>query len=170
MANFSLNSASQYIANKFFQWAGNDSLRNNLVRAQVNFQDFKLTATEMDDLATTPVALLPAPGAGLVNIVDAIFVWVNPGATPFELGSGVLEFRYTDDSGSKVITDIANGVVESATSVYAQNPGIVSVPVANAAIVAHASADVTAGDGDIRGRIFYHTVRAAELGAATSNS
>lgn len=166
MANYSLASFTDYIRNKFFQWSGNDELRNNLVRAQMNFQDFKLTAAQMDALNATPVSVLSAPGSGLLNVVQSIMVYVNPGATPFELGSGVLEFRYTDASGAKVITDVANAVVESATAYYNVCPGILAAGVTNAAIVAHASADVTAGDGDIRGRIYYRTIRISELGNA----
>lgn len=159
----SFNSVLAYVQNKFYQWAGEDTLRGQLVRSNQNYKDFKLTAAQMDALNATPVSVLPAPGVGLANVIDSIVLFVDAGATPFELGSGVLEFRYTDGSGAKVVTDIANAVVESATDAYGNNPGIVAAVSLNAAVVAHASADVTAGDGAIYGRIFYHTVNPSEL-------
>ena len=138
-------------------------MRDNVIRITESFQDTVLTSAQMDTLNATPVSLVPAPGSGLVNIVTGVYVEVTPGSTPFELGSGVLEVRYTDGSGSKVITDIANAVVESASLAKGWNPPIVCVPVSNAAIVAHTSADVTAGDGSVKFRVFYKTVLSSEL-------
>lgn len=159
-----LNSLLDRYKQAFLQFCGDTGFRDHLLRAQTNYKDFVLTAAQMDTLNATPVTVLAAPGSGLVNLVQAIFLQVNStGFTAFELGSGVLEFRYVDGSGSKVITDVVNGVVESATDVQDLCPPIVCTPSANALICAHASADVTAGTGNIQGRIWYRTVKVSEI-------
>ncbi len=149
--------------NYFYQWCGQSDLRDNLVRCQTSFVDFKLTAAQMDTLNATPVTVLAAPGAGLMNIVDSIVTYIAPGATPFELGSGTLGFLTTDGSGAAVATAVPNASVESATAVYYSSVALAVAPAVNVPIVIKASADVTAGDGLVYGRIFYHTVQVGEL-------
>lgn len=162
--SLSLNFLTEYVKNKMYQVHGENNFRDQVLRVMTNYQDFVLSAAQMDALNATPVTVLAAPGAGLVNIPVGLLLRVNStGFTAFELGSGVLEFRYTGASGSKIVTDIANAVVESATDVLGWNPAIVSVPVVNDIIVAHASADVTAGTGNIQGRLFYKTVLMSEI-------
>lgn len=162
--SLSLNGLLATYKQKFLQFCGDTEFRDQLLRSHTFFKDFVLTAAQMDALNATPITLLAAPGVGLVNIVQGIFLQVNAtGFTPFELGSGVLEFRYTDGSGAKVITDVTNAVVESTTDVMDWCPGIVAAPLSNALICAHASADVTAGTGNIQGRIFYRTVKVSEI-------
>lgn len=135
---------------------------SQLHQSNLQSADVTLSAAQMDALNATPVSIVAAPGSGYAILVVGIYLKVNStGFTAFELGSGVLEFRYTDATGAKVVTDVANAVVESATDVLSWNPAIVAAPVANAAIVAHASADVTAGTGNIQVRIYYRTIRSA---------
>jgi hypothetical protein len=143
---------------------GDAELRDHLVRSFCNYKDFVLTAAQMDTLNATPVEILAAPGSGIINIPVGLLLKVNStGYTAFELGSGVLEFRYTDASGAKIVTDVVNGTVESATDLLSYHPPIVALPVANAAIVAHSSTDVTAGTGNIQGRLFYRPVKISEI-------
>lgn len=149
---------------KVLEYANTVEHRDDLNRAGHSYQDFVLSAAQMDTLNATPVTLLAAPGAGMYNLVTSILLQVNStGFTAFELGSGVLEIRYTDGSGAKVITDVTNAVVESATDVADFCPAIVCAPVLNAVICAHASADVTAGTGNIQGRIYYRTLKISEV-------
>lgn len=149
--------------NYFYGWCGQNDLRDNLVRTQTSFADFKLTAAQMDTLNATPVAILAAPGAGLMNIVQSIVTYVAPGVTPFELGSGTLGYLTTDGSGAAVATAVPNASVESASAVYYLSVPLAVAPIANVAIVVKASADVTAGDGLVYGRIFYRTINVGEL-------
>jgi hypothetical protein len=159
-----LNKCSDSDKQKMLNYVGDPEFRDDLCREGHNYQDFVLSAAQMDALNATPVSLLAAPGSGLINLVSNIYIKVNStGLTAFELGSGVLEFRYTDASGAKVVTDVTNAIVESATDVEQYLPGIVVTAVSNAAIVAHTSADVTAGTGNIQGRIFYRTVKVSEI-------
>lgn len=149
--------------NRVHQWAGESSLRDHLVRTQLGYQDFTISAAEMDALAATPKTILVAPGSGLVTLVTEIVTFVDAGSTPFELGSGVLSFKYTDGSGASVVADVPNASVESATDVYYKSIGVSVAAVANAPIVASASADVTAGNGVIYGRIYFLTLDSASL-------
>jgi len=149
---------------KQLQSVGDIEFSDNLGRSGDNFVDFVLTAAQMDALNATPITVLAAPGSGYVNVCTGLFLKINStGYTAFELGSGVLEFRYTNASGAKVVTDIANASVESSTDLDVWSPAIVASVVENAVICAHASADVTAGTGNIQGRLFYKTIKLAEI-------
>lgn len=164
MASLSFNRLVGKWRQRVLQTGTGEELADQMARSGDCFQDFVLTAAQMDALNATPVSILAAPGAGLVNIVTGLIIRVNStGFTAFELGSGVLEVRYTDASGAKVVTDIVNGTVESATDLVSYSPPIVALPVVNAAIVAHTSTDVTAGTGNIQGRLYYKTVKLAEI-------
>lgn len=162
--SLSLNSLLDRYKQKFLQFCGDTEFRDHLLRTHINYKDFVLTAAQMDTLNATPVTVLAAPGSGLVNVVTGLFLKVNStGFTAFELGAGVLEFRYTDATGAKVVTDVTNAVVESATDVQDWCPPIVVASLANAVICAHASADVSAGTGNIQGRLFYQTIKVSEI-------
>lgn len=97
-----------------------------------------LTAANIIAMGTTPVVLVPAPGAGRVIIVKGIGFQMTRTATAFT-GGGAVEFRYTDDSGAKVSADVAESVVDTggAGVAYVHVAGIEAsiTPVANAAIV-----------------------------------
>ena len=97
-----------------------------------------LTAANIIAMGTTPVALVPAMGAGRVIVVKGIGFQMTRTATAFT-GGGALEFRYTDASGAKVSADIAESVVDTggAGVEYVHVAGIEAsiTPVVNAAIV-----------------------------------
>lgn len=162
--SLSMNAYQDSFKQKFKEVHGDTGFVDHRLRTQVSYQDFLLSATQMDTLNATPVTVLAAPGSGLTNICMGLFLKVNStGFTAFELGAGVLEFRYTDATGAKIVTDVANATVESATDLISYSVPIVSLAVENAVIVAHTSTDVTAGTGNIQGRLFYVTVKVSEI-------
>lgn len=162
--SLSLNRLSDYAKTKMLQFVCDPSFLSHLNRCSESYQDFTLTAAQLDTLNATPVTVLAAPGSGLYNIVTGIALMINStGLTRMELGSGVMEFRYTNASGSKVITDVTNTVVEAASDALGYNPAIVCVPVANAAIIVNASADISSGTATIQGRIYYRTLKLSEI-------
>lgn len=167
MAQFSFNSLVAKWKQRWDSVFCESFMRDNVLRSITHFQDFELTATQLDAANATPVQILAAPGAGLANVIMGIFTFVDAGATPFELGAGTLDFKYTDGSGAAVATAVPNATVESASDTYYWSPPSAVVPVVNAKIVAQPSADVTAGDGTIYGRIFYKTVKVSELSTGT---
>lgn len=125
--------------------------------------DKQLTAAALDTANATPVVLIPAPGAGKVIMVTGIFSYVDFVATRLELGSGTLDFKYTDGSGVAVATAIPNTTVELNSDTYYVSAPLAGVAVPNAAIVASASADVTSGDSIINVRIAYRTVTVSDI-------
>lgn len=163
MSQLSFNSLDPRNSNRMFGWVGENVLAKNLLSTQLNYVDWTLSSTQMDTLNATPVTLLAAPGSGLMNIVEGIVTFVDAGSTPFELGTGTLGFLYTDGSGDAVATAVPNATVESASDVYYYSVPLAVAPLANALICAKASADVTAGNGTLYGRIFYKTIVVADF-------
>lgn len=146
---------------------GGTEYRDHLLRAQLSYVDFALTAAQLDTLNATPVTVLAAPASGYIYLVDSWFVKVlSTGLTRMELGSGTLRLQYTDGSGTEAATAVTNTVVESATDALFVGPGAAIVPVAAAALVVSASADVTSGTATVRGRIWYRRVKIDELVAS----
>jgi hypothetical protein len=97
-----------------------------------------LTAAQIKALFTTPIALVAAPGAGKVIVVDRIF-GESVGVTAAFAGANALEFRYTDGAGLKVSADLPASFINAAdaTTVFGTVGGIEAalVPTANAAVV-----------------------------------
>jgi hypothetical protein len=124
----------------------------------VQVAEIALTAVLINAIRTTPVALVPAPGAGRVVIVESIVMQMVRTATQFASG-GAVEFRYTNGSGAKVSADISATLVTGAAgTAYASVAGVTTelTPVANAAVVITcASADFTTGTGTGKVRVAY---------------
>jgi hypothetical protein len=97
-----------------------------------------LTADEIKELNTTPIALVAAPGAGKVIVVDRIFGESIGVTAPFDAGTSTLRFQYS--GGAQVTADLPVTFIEAAagSTVYGTVGGIEAalVPVANTAIVA----------------------------------
>lgn len=151
------------VKSKFSELHGDTAFRDNLIRGELGFQDTKFTAAQMDTLNATPLEVLAAPPTGYINLVQAIFTRIVPGATPFELGSGTLGFLLTDGSGASVATAVPNATVESATTTHYLSPPAAVVPLLATKVVAKPSADVTAGDGAVYVRVYFLSVKVAEM-------
>lgn len=109
-----------------------------------------LSAADIIAMRTTPVALVPAPGANnLIIVEDIVFKMVRT-ATAFT-GGGAVEFRYTDGAGAKVTADVSAILVTGAAgTAYSNVAGVTTelTPVANAAIViTNATAAFATGTG-----------------------
>jgi hypothetical protein len=122
-----------------------------------------LSAAQILALSATPIALVAAPAAGKIIIVDSILVKMVRTSTQFANG-GALEFRYTDGSGAKVTADVASSLVTGAAgTAYAHVGGIEAslTPVAAAAIiVTNATAPFITGTGTGRITVRYRIVTA----------
>lgn len=134
-------------------YAGDREMGENLLGTHGGFVIVEITADEMDALSATPKELIPAPGTGKVVVVQDAFAFVDAGGTQFS--SVAIEIRYTNGSGDKVTADIAAGTVASATDAYYHAVGASVAGVANAAVVAKAASDISAGNGTLWLKVRY---------------
>ena len=116
-----------------------------------------VTSAELLDLHNTDATLLPAPGAGLMWVVDEVFGFLDHGGTDYTVGAGDdLQFRYTNDSGGLVVATVDDAIIGNSGDIYFRRVGIDVEPVANAAVIATniaAAGAWTLGDGDLKWRI-----------------
>jgi hypothetical protein len=123
-----------------------------------------ITSAQLLALHTTDVALLPAPGAGLMWVVDEIHGFLDHGGTDYTVGLGDdLQFRYTNDAGALVVSTVDDAIIGNSGDIYFRRVGIDVEPVANAAVIATniaATGAWTLGDGDLKWRILARLVAA----------
>lgn len=121
------------------------------------FKDVTLTTAQLLALFTTPVSVLPAPGAGYANIVTAVYGSISYNSATYS-GANNIVLKYTDASGVTVATFTAAFLNSSASAGYLAI-GASGVAAANAAIVASmGTANPTVGDSALKLRIYYRKV------------
>jgi len=111
------------------------------------------------DLNSTPVELVAAPGAGVYIDVDSIHWFLDYVSAAYDgTKTGNLMAKFTDGSGDEVAGQVAEtGFMDQTADVHALVKGVDYVPVANAAIVAHADNDwySAAGDSPVIAEVLY---------------
>lgn len=137
---------------------------NRLAKRTDKSRRVVLTSAQILALNATPISLLPAPGAGLVNVVTGVMVTKVAGTAYAGIAAGEdLALKYTDASGSVAATVEMTGFADSTAATVAwAAPAATSFPVANAAIVAHMlTGEITTGDSPFVLRIYYKTIKSA---------
>lgn len=165
---FSYSPVSDRIEAYFKGIFGSAAVADNFIRTQDGFEDFSISSTEMNTLNATPKTIISAPGAGKFLLATQAFTFIDVGSVDFELGSGTLDYNYTDGSGDPVVTVVPNTIVEASADAYYRSIALAVAPVVNAPIVAHTTADVTAGNGTVYGRIYYRVLTVSELSTTRS--
>lgn len=133
---------------------GSDSMVQNAVKKT------RITSAQLLALNATPQIIVPAPGAGLANILRRLSIYKAAGTAYAGIDAGEnLVAKYTNSSGAQVSSVIASaGFLDQATAQtrYAGPPGSVTTtaagvaPVANAAIVLHLLVgEITTGTSDL---------------------
>ena len=111
------------------------------------------------DLATTPVEVIAAPGAGsYIHVLEA-HLWLDYGTAAYDTGSA-LTLRFTNGAGAQVIDASAIGWIQGSADdhlVLSNVSAGVYTPVDNAAIVMDGSSDPygAAGDSPLKYEILY---------------
>lgn len=127
--------------------------------------NFTVTSAQLLAAFATPVTLIAAPGAGMTNVVEKVFISYIAGGTAYTVGgAGAYYLKYTNAAGVSVaafpavgIVDQAGNIVAVANSLPAPAAGIVVT--ANAAIVfGQLTAACTLGTGTLNLRIQYSVV------------
>ena len=127
-----------------------------------------LTAVQMQNLFTTPVVVIPAPGVGFALIVDRVVV-CKPAGVAF---AGValaedLSLKYTNAAGQQVVSTIeTTGFLDSATN-QVRTAGPIGAtgatagdvtPADNASIVAALLVGDVTGGSPVSFRVWYKTI------------
>ena len=144
------------------QWALSGDIGPSLADDILRTLDFALSSTDMDTLNATPISIVQAPGTGKYNIIDRVTCFNDFNSTSFNLGMGTLDFRYSNSSGS-LLARVPGACLGVSSDAYCAVYGQDAMSIANAAIVAHASEDVTAGNGTLRCRVYYKTITASDI-------
>jgi hypothetical protein len=118
-----------------------------------------LTSAQILALNTTPITLIPAPGAGKYISVDEIMGQMTFNSVQYT-GANALEIRYTDGSGVKATGDFASAWLDLGSTRTDKVIGAaVAVAVANAPIVASVpTANPAAGNSTVTFDIIYRVL------------
>jgi hypothetical protein len=119
-----------------------------------------LTSAQLLALFTTPVTLIPAPGAGKYISIDEIVGKVYSTGKVAYTGANAVELRYTDGSGAKVTGDLPAAWLNNATDRADRAvPAAVATMVANAPVVAAVpTANPGAGTGTVVFDLLYRVI------------
>jgi len=101
------------------QFKGDGSLLTNVGSSALNplvqqVAQVSLTAANLIAMYTTPVNILPAPGAGKVLIIDAITFQFKHGSSQFT-GGGAVSFVFHGTAVTPHTGTVAAGVVQAAS-------------------------------------------------------
>lgn len=136
-----------------------------LNRRTEKYVKFTLTNAQILALNATPITVIPAPGAGLVTVVERVYATKIAG-TAYTIGSNAgIDFKYTNGSGTAVVTALlTTGFLDQATAQVATTDAASAsiIGVTNAVIVAQSkTAEVTGAGPAVQLRIYFRTLPAA---------
>ena len=134
--------------------------------------DRTVTTAQLLALNATPISVIPAPGAGYANVLDAVILYLPAGTAYAGIAAGEdLAFKYTDGSGQECFSRVETTgfldqttaqmrYVTGASAAFAGVPtDALATPTANAAIVIQVlTGEITTGTSDLKLRLFYRVI------------
>lgn len=124
----------------------------------IRYADVTIPTAEVLALRTTPKTLVAAPGAGFCIVPLAAYATLDFNSIAYDNGTDTLDVLY---SGGSALMSFATTLVEAAADInsYVEKAEAAMALLENTAVVARcSSADPTAGDSDIKIRVYYRIV------------
>lgn len=133
-----------------------------------------VTSAQVLALFGTPIAVVPAPGAGFTNIFESAWIHKPAGTAYGGIAAGEdLQFSYTNGAGLAVAQIETTGFLDQATAqrrfcrAYAAASGLNGIdPTTNAAIVLSLLVgEIITGNSDLHVQVNYRIVQDAAFAA-----
>lgn len=135
------------------------ALDNNLgLLYRVQTAKVTLTSAQLLTMFTTPVAILPAPGALMYYVVRKIVIQTFPTSTAYATG-GAITLVYHGGSVTPHGSNVPAATLISGTGTVNElppNPATIQIPVNTGVDITNASAVFTLGTGTATVKIVFH--------------
>lgn len=114
-----------------------------------------LTSAQILALNTTPITVIPAPGAGQLIQVDNAVLRLNFNTTAYT-GTNAIQFSYTNGSGAVVTASPPASFLNSVATAFYCAPDAAVLAVVNAPVVVSVpTANPAAGNSTLSIEVFY---------------
>lgn len=129
-----------------------------------------VTRAQLLALVTTPITLVPAPGAGRIVSVFGIDVLFKFGTIQYQVATGSIAFQYADAAHSAVVSALSADPVVGAASSFSYLPGTLTTPIAISPGADNTAVVIPAGPAYNAGPIVTATLGAGGAGYAIGDT